>query len=133
MNPLFGHITVHSIARTPVPKIVFSYTVQPDHCNRMGNLHGGCAATIFDYCTTLPLTLINKPGFWYYLGVSRTLNTTYLRPVASGEKVFIDCEIVQAGKRLCTLKGTMRRQSDGMVMVVCEHGKFNTDPSVEKI
>lgn len=94
----------------------------------MQNLHGGCAATLFDWATTLPLALVNKPGFWQYLGVSRTLNVTYLRPVPSGCEVLIECEVVQLGKRMCTIKGVMKRKQDGAIMAVCEHGKFNIDP-----
>lgn len=74
------------------------------------------------------VTLINKPGFWYYLGVSRTLNVTYLRPIPCGSKILIECEIVNIGKKLCMLKGIMRRQEDNAVLATCEHGKFNIDP-----
>jgi acyl-coenzyme A thioesterase 13 len=69
-----------------------------------------------------------------YAGVSRTLNVTYLRPVPLGEKVVIVSEVVSAGKRLCVLKGTMRRGDEsGEVLAICEHGKVSVDPVVPKM
>lgn len=129
MSILVPHLSLHDFTATgPHPSITFSYTVQPDHCNRLQNLHGGCAATVFDYCTTLPLCLVNKPGFWQFMGVSRTLNVTYLRPAPVGEELLVECEILQIGKKMATLKGTMRRKRDGQITAICEHGKFNIDP-----
>ncbi|CZS92237.1 related to thioesterase family protein [Rhynchosporium agropyri] len=115
-------------ASTNPGRTVFSYTVQPSHCNRLGNLHGGCTSTIFDMCTTSALAPIAKPGFWAFAGVSRTLNVTYLRPVPVGEKVLVESEVVHAGKRLCSLMGVIRRESDGAVLATCEHGKVSIDP-----
>lgn len=132
MSVLVPHIRLHSLSASgPHPSITFAYTVQPDHCNRMQNLHGGCAATLFDYCTTLPLALVNKVGFWQFMGVSRTLNVTYMRPAPAGEELLIECEIVQVGKKLATLRGVMRRKKDGQITALCEHGKVNVDPEVK--
>ena len=63
-------------------------------------------------------------------GVSRTLNCTYLRPVPMGETVIIESEVVHAGKRLCAIKGVMKRERDGAVLTTCEHGKASIDPEV---
>jgi acyl-coenzyme A thioesterase 13 len=85
MNDLVPHIRVHSICPTgQQPSVSFLFTVQSGHCNNMQTLHGGCTATLFDICTTLPLAFVAGPGFWRMLGVSRTLTVSYLAPVFVG-------------------------------------------------
>jgi acyl-coenzyme A thioesterase 13 len=91
---------------------------------------------------------ISKPGFWRF-SVSRTLNVTYMRPIPEGEVVLIESEVVHAGKNLgrrmrsqsseclltllASLRGSMRRKSDGAVLTLCEHGKVNIDPPASKL
>ncbi|KAF7521642.1 hypothetical protein G7054_g12389 [Neopestalotiopsis clavispora] len=137
MREIIPYLTIHSHALEPYPRVNFRLTVQPVHCNQMGNLHGGCTSTIFDSCTTWPLHLINKPGFWMYMGVSRTLNCTYLKPIPLGTTVEIQCEILSIGKRLATMKGEMRAVGEdgtlGPLLAVCEHGKVSTDAQFEKL
>ncbi|KAI1471150.1 HotDog domain-containing protein [Daldinia caldariorum] len=138
MTAITPYLSIVSYSSSPPhPSITFRFTVQPIHSNGLGNLHGGCASTIFDACTTLPLHLISKPGFWQYTGVSRTLNVTYLRPVPVGTSVDIKCDILHAGRKLCALRGEMRAVTEdgreGPLLVVCEHGKASTDPPVGKL
>ena len=98
-------------------------------------------ATIFDLCTLMPLGLVARPGFWQWMGVSRTLNVTYLRPVSAGSQVNVECEVLQVGRKLCTVRGVMRLVEDnksgvvkeGPVLAVREDGKVNTDPPAEKL
>ncbi|KAL2153067.1 hypothetical protein VTH82DRAFT_4222 [Thermothelomyces myriococcoides] len=126
---LFPHLVLQSVKPDgPHPSATFKFTVQPQHCNRLNNIHGGCTASLFDFCTSVILAIVARPGYWSYLGVSRSLNTTYLRPAPAGSEVLIECEIVQIGQRLCSLRGTMRRADDGALVATCEHGKVNTDP-----
>jgi uncharacterized protein (TIGR00369 family) len=137
-NTLFHQGWVHSLipaikivstdSTLPHPSVTFSFTVQDEHTNGMGNLHGGAAATLLDFLTSTALSLVSKPGFWQMMGVSRTLNTTYMRPIPAGMEVLIHCEILQVGKRLCALRGTVRRKSDGELLCVCGHNKANVDP-----
>jgi acyl-coenzyme A thioesterase 13 len=129
MSPFLPHLELISCRTEPSPGAVFTYVVQPRHSNRLGNLHGGAAATLFDFCTTLPLALIAAPGFWQLLGVSRTLAVTYLRPAPIGSTVTIEVECVAVGKRLASLRGVMKDEK-GRVVATAEHGKFNTDPDM---
>ncbi|KAK7755726.1 hypothetical protein SLS62_002338 [Diatrype stigma] len=159
-SAILPHLTIlsHS-ASPPQPQITFRFAVQPAHCNGLGNLHGGCAATVFDLCTSLPLGLVARPGYWQWLGVSRTLSVTYLRPVPAGSVVRVECELLQVGRRLCSARGVMRLVVEGEgagagedvggdgeeqgkgkgkgklgpVLAICEHGKVNTDPPAEKL
>lgn len=133
MSTIMPHMSVEShSADGPHPSVTFRFTVQPQHCNGMNNLHGGCTATLFDFATTMPILFLSKPGFWEYLGVSRTLNTTYLRPIPCGTAVFIHADVLQIGKRMATTRGTMRAinpdGTEGAVLAVCEHGKACIDP-----
>ncbi|KFA55544.1 hypothetical protein S40293_02012 [Stachybotrys chartarum IBT 40293] len=124
------HTALHTLTPTSV---TFAYTVQADHCNRMANLHGGCTATVFDALTSLALCLVNRPGFWSYLGVTRNLNVAYLRPVPLGANVLVECRVLHVGRRLVTLTGVMRARDDGSVLATCHHDKVNTDPAQAKL
>ncbi|KAG6006171.1 hypothetical protein E4U21_007281 [Claviceps maximensis] len=128
MSTLLPHLGVTSADPSAPARVSFSFTCLDHHCNRLGNLHGGAAATLFDMCTTLSLVLISKPGFWQFLGVTRNLNITYFRPVPRGTEVIIETEALQVGKSLATLKGVMRRKRDGEIVSICEHLKATIDP-----
>lgn len=121
----------------------YGFTAPPSLCNNMGNLHGGAASTLFDLLTTISIAPLSTPSKFRYAGVSRTLNCTYLRPVAVGTRVRIECEVVSLGRNLCTIRGVMRKAKDelelldeesvgkGDILVLCEHGKASIDPPLE--
>lgn len=94
------HISYIKASLTPTPRVTSRVTCTHELCNGMGSMHGGATATIFDLCTTMPLTLIRKEGYWELPGVSRTLNVAYLKPVRMGEEVEVEAEIVSVGWRL---------------------------------
>lgn len=96
--------------------------VTPDLCNKSGNLHGGAAATILDSLTSTALLTIAKPGFLDAGHVSRTLSTTYTRPVPAGTKCRVECEVVAAGKNTAMVRGIIMTM-DGKACVHCAHDK----------
>ncbi|KAH8678339.1 HotDog domain-containing protein [Xylariales sp. PMI_506] len=135
MKGIMPHLKIQShSAAMPHPSVTFRFTVLPDHANGLNNMHGGCTATLFDLCTSMPLHFVSRPGFWQYMGVSRTLNCTYLRPIPVGTTVDIECTLMQVGKKLATVRGEMRavREGDpdgakGPLLAVCEHGKVSLE------
>ncbi|KAI9368265.1 HotDog domain-containing protein [Aspergillus egyptiacus] len=119
-------LTFESASPSPA-KISFTFTVAPKHCNKMGNLHGGCAATIIDHLSSVILLGISKPGLFSLGGVSRHLDVTYLRPLPEGTRARLVCRVVSTGKRLALIRSEILREEDGAVCVVSDHEKANTD------
>lgn len=106
---------------------VFSMRAAPEFTNRMGNMHGGAVAMIYDMCTTMCAAPLAKEGFWVFGGVSRTLTVTYLRPVREAMELLIECEVLQQGRRLTTIRGQIRDRSDGSLLSVAEHNKASIE------
>ncbi len=122
------HISVVNATRT-VDKAtaVFEMKAAPLFANRMGNMHGGAVAMVFDMCTTMTAAPLARKDFWWFGGVSRTLTITYLRPVRKNTELLIECEILQQGKRLSTIRGNMRDKKTGALLSVAEHNKVSID------
>lgn len=110
-------------------------------------LHGAAQALFYDQCIgcmTIPLA---KPGFWEDLGFTRNLNLNYLRTAKIGEFVLMETEVsninaydpaeilsrltrsqvVQIGRSMGYMQGTMRRERDGAIISTCEQNKFSTN------
>ncbi|RAO70120.1 uncharacterized protein BHQ10_006132 [Talaromyces amestolkiae] len=112
----------------PPARAIFRMLVTPSMTNALNNLHGGCAATIIDILTSIPVMAVGTPGVFQYGGVSRNLNVTYLRPVPVHSEIRVVCEVTQIGKRLALLRAEIRRVEDDALCVLSEHQKANTDP-----
>jgi acyl-coenzyme A thioesterase 13 len=85
----------------------------------------------------MALGAVSQPGAFQYLGVTRTLNVTYLKGVRAGMKVVVGNEVLSVGGRLSVIRGWIAESDgtadggvDGGLLAVCEHGKVNTDPPI---
>jgi len=95
----------------------------------------------------MALAAVAKPGVFQRLGVTRTLNVTYLKPVKEGMRVVVGNEVISVGGRLAIVTGWIREvdgagegegegegakigavRMKGGYLAMCEHGKVNTDP-----
>lgn len=53
------------VSATPTAA-VFELTIKPTYTNGLNNLHGGCAALIYDICTSAALMVSAREGFWEF-------------------------------------------------------------------
>ncbi|OXV11699.1 hypothetical protein Egran_00543 [Elaphomyces granulatus] len=123
-----SQVLLESATEGPPARVTYRFTVTPDMTNRLGTLHGGCAATLIDTLSTCILEGVSKPGIFSLGGVTRNLKLTYLRPVPLSSEARLICEVVHVGRRLALLKAEIRKVDNGDLCVVGEHEKANTDP-----
>lgn len=125
-------LSFESATQGPPAQVSYLLTVSPDLANPMGNLHGGCAATLIDNLSSMILLGMSKPGKFALGGVSRNLKCTYLRPVPEGSEIRLVCILVHIGKRLALLRAEIYRTGTGDLCIVGEHEKANTDPEADE-
>lgn len=106
------HLSLVSATAKPTATTVFEMAVTAAFTNRMGNMHGGAIALVYDMCTTMAAAPVARKDFWWFGGVSRTLNVTFMRPVKLGMRIVIESEVLQIGSRL----GKQPQQSIGSLL-----------------
>jgi acyl-coenzyme A thioesterase 13 len=117
--------SVASETDTTNAKVTYSLAIPPLYANTpiAKTTHGGAIATWFDMATSMAI-IACKNTWEEGTGVTRNLNVTYFRPPVEGDEITIESEVMQLTKRLATVKGTMRRASDGTVLAICQHDKY---------
>ncbi|KAN0066125.1 hypothetical protein ACQY0O_000219 [Thecaphora frezii] len=99
-------------------KIVVRMRVTQKMENSMGNMHGGCGATLVDNLSSMVLYLHTSgvPGSpWSFLGVSQNINTFYLNACPIGSVIEIECYSAQVGRSIALLEADIWivKRSDG--------------------
>ncbi|APA13650.1 hypothetical protein SS1G_07692 [Sclerotinia sclerotiorum 1980 UF-70] len=114
--------------------VTFEFLIDEQYANINNVMHGGAGAVIFDMCTTIALGPVAKPGSWDFLGgVTRTLNLSYLRAVPIGTTVRIYTEVIQYGKTMAMLRGSMTSLDGSIVYCTCEHHKVRVPTKKEHL
>ena len=130
------HATLKSVTEesdSSNAKIVWSLVIPPLCGNSpfAKTIHGGAIATFFDNATSMAIFACKN--HWDHSGVTRHLNVTYFRPPLEGERIEVECEVLQQASRLATIKGVMKRESDGTILAICQHDKYRQGAAKPKL
>lgn len=66
-------------------------------------------------------------------GVTRTINISYLRPVPVGTTVLFKSHVVQHGRTMALIRGTMESENGKLVYATMEHHKVNVPTKPEHL
>ncbi|KAG2204192.1 hypothetical protein INT46_006076 [Mucor plumbeus] len=103
----------------------WEFKVEEFHCNQLGNLHGGCVATLIDICSSFAV-LVGTGKKWELIGVSTDLSVAYLSGVAEGDVIRLDCEVQRVGKNLANIFTRVYDQKNRLCYSG-SHTKYNID------
>ncbi|XP_023931962.1 acyl-coenzyme A thioesterase 13 isoform X2 [Lingula anatina] len=95
-------------------------TVEEEHTNRGGTLHGGMTATLVDSVSTVAL-MTTGPGL---PGVSVDMNVTFMKSAKIGDDVIIDASTLKVGKTLAFLNVDLKLKKDGSLIAQGRHTKY---------
>eukprot|EP00126_Sphaerothecum_destruens_P012772 Sdes_comp21881_c0_seq1m20425 len=100
---------------------VCELTIQEEHENRMGSLHGGMTATLIDVVSTLSVALKHKE---HLPGVSVDMTINYLNPGKEGDTILIDARCIKIGKTLAFTETTITSKLNQQTIAKGLHTKY---------
>lgn len=112
-------------------RVVCSLVVTEDMLNGSGTMHGGCAAFLIDYCSSLvdtaySVTVSGKPIF----SVSQALNVVYHSPAVLGDKLRIVNTTITTGARASSARTEIWNETHRRLVASGIHVKMQ--PSAPK-
>ncbi|MCC7442891.1 MAG: PaaI family thioesterase [Bdellovibrionales bacterium] len=88
--------------------------LRDDHLSPAGRIHGGVVSAFLDYsCGGAVFTTLGPRDFCSTV----ELKVNYLRPLEPGEVIEAETEAVFRGKRLCVVRGTVKRRGELVALV----------------
>ncbi|KAM8966943.1 acyl-coenzyme A thioesterase 13 [Pelodytes ibericus] len=106
------------VSATP-GKVVCELTVQEEHTNRAGNLHGGFTATLVDMVSTAALMHTERGA----PGVSVDMNITYMNAAKIGDSILITAEVLKQGRSLAFATVDLTDKATGKIIAQGRHTK----------
>ncbi|XP_014281985.1 acyl-coenzyme A thioesterase 13 isoform X1 [Halyomorpha halys] len=96
-------------------------TVDQEHTNSIGTLHGGLTSTLVDTISGMALATKTKDGS---VGVSIDLHVTFLKGVPLGEQIVIEAKTNKCGRTLAFLDVNIIHKATGDLVAKGSHTKF---------
>lgn len=87
-------------------RLVLRMRVHEKMNNSLGNMHGGCGATLVDNFTSMAIYYHSSGVFgspWSFLGVSQNINVLYLNACPVGSVIEMEVYSAQVGKSIALL------------------------------
>ncbi|GAB5591159.1 hypothetical protein Unana1_06059 [Umbelopsis nana] len=107
--------------------LVYEFIVGETHVNGLGNLHGGCVATLIDLCSSLAILVSGEKMVpWRSAGISTELAVSYIAGAPEGAKLRVENELLRSGKTLANLYTKIYNES-GKLCYSGTHTKFCLD------
>ncbi|KAI8469026.1 MAG: HotDog domain-containing protein [Monoraphidium minutum] len=106
------------VAEASAGRVLCRMRAARKHANRYGTMHGGCIATLVDVIGSAAIITQADRG-----GVSLSITTHYLRPMAIGEVVEIEATVAKIGKQIGTAVVSLRDAASGALVAQGTHVK----------
>ncbi|XP_042241895.1 acyl-coenzyme A thioesterase 13-like [Homarus americanus] len=101
-------------------KCIAEMTVEKEHTNRGGTLHGGLTATLVDIVSTMALMTTKQA----VPGVSVDINVSYLSAAKTGDEILINAEALKVGRTLAFLNVDITNKDSGAPVARGSHTKY---------
>ncbi|CBQ67542.1 conserved hypothetical protein [Sporisorium reilianum SRZ2] len=95
------------IRRALNSRLVVRMRVTDKMDNTLGNMHGGCAATLVDNISSMPIFYHTSGVYgqpWSFLGVSQNITVLYLNACPLGSVIEMEVYTEQIGKNIAVIK-----------------------------
>ncbi|CAJ0941924.1 unnamed protein product, partial [Mesorhabditis belari] len=114
----FNRIAAKVIAvKATTNRLTCELTVENEHVNTKGTLHGGQAASLVDIVTARAVGLsVRDKGM-----ASIEISLSYLSPVKLGDQITIEATVLKCGRNVAFTDCEFRQKSDGKLCVKGKH------------
>ncbi|RUS13305.1 HotDog domain-containing protein [Endogone sp. FLAS-F59071] len=116
-----------SIVQVSEGQLVCAITPTMEECNMLGNVHGGCMATLIDVCSTWAIKTMQGKHPWVAGGVSTDIHVQYVSAARMGVPLLIESEVVKLGESLAFMRVRVMEKDNGRMCALGTHTKFNID------
>ncbi|CAJ0578929.1 unnamed protein product, partial [Mesorhabditis spiculigera] len=98
-------------------RLLCELTVEDDHLNSKGTVHGGMAASIVDIVTARAVGLTTRDKGMASIEIS----VSYLAPILRGDVITIEANVLKNGRTIAFTECELRKKSDGRLCVKGRH------------